>query len=100
MPESRYIFNNSLKGIRVLDLTRVLAGPYCTRILTDFGAEVIKVQSQKTAKGSELNGNSYFNTWNRGKRSITLKSEVSSSRVICEVIAKIMLLVEGENLTV
>jgi crotonobetainyl-CoA:carnitine CoA-transferase CaiB-like acyl-CoA transferase len=56
----------------VLDFTRVLAGPYATRILADFGAEVIKVQSRKTASGSELNNTGYFNTWNRGKLSITL----------------------------
>lgn len=56
----------------MLDFTRVLAGPYATRILADFGAEVIKVQSRKTASGSELNNTGYFNTWNRGKLSITL----------------------------
>lgn len=61
-----------LSGIRVLDFTWVLAGPYATRILADFGAEVIKVQSLKTAKGAESNLNGYFNMWNRNKRSITL----------------------------
>jgi len=61
-----------LRGLRVLDFTWVLAGPYATRILADFGAEVIKVQSQKTARGAELNATGYFNTWNRGKLSISL----------------------------
>ena len=61
-----------LQGLRVLDFTRVLAGPYATRILADFGAEVIKVQSRKTARGAEDNATGYFNTWNRGKLSITL----------------------------
>lgn len=61
-----------LNGLRVLDFTRVMAGPFATRILADFGAEVIKVQSQKTAKGTEFNPGAYFNIWNRNKRSITL----------------------------
>ena len=61
-----------LAGVRVLDFTWMLAGPYATRILADCGAEVIKVQSAKTAKGAELNTSGYFNTWNRNKRSITL----------------------------
>ena len=61
-----------LGDIRVLDFSRVLAGPYATRILGDFGAEVIKVQSRKTATGSDDNNGAYFNAWNRNKRSITL----------------------------
>src|SRR4030042_2434810 len=61
-----------LTGLRVLDFTWMLAGPYATRIFADFGAEVIKVQSKKTARGAESNLTGYFNTWNRNKRSITL----------------------------
>ena len=61
-----------LSDVRVLDFSRILAGPYATRFLGDFGAEVIKVQSKKTAMGSDDNNGPYFNAWNRNKRSITL----------------------------
>ena len=61
-----------LNGVRVLDFTWMLAGPFATRLLADFGAEVIKVQSKKTATGAESNLGGYFNNWNRNKRSITL----------------------------
>ncbi len=71
-----------LSGLRVLDFTRVLAGPYATRILADFGAEVIKVQSEKTATGSECNTTGYFNTWNRNKRSITLDMSYPEAKEI------------------
>ncbi|MFC2035800.1 CaiB/BaiF CoA transferase family protein [Chloroflexota bacterium] len=60
-----------LQNIRILDFTWVLAGPYATRILADFGAEVIKVQplvpevENRFARG-------YYNTWNRNKLGITL----------------------------
>ena len=63
---------HALEGIRILDFTWLLAGPYATRILADFGAEVIKVQSQKIATGAESNTTGYFNTWNRNKLGITL----------------------------
>jgi len=61
-----------LEELRVLDLTRVAAGPYATRIMADFGAEVIKLQTKKIATGAESNESAYFRAWNRNKRSITL----------------------------
>jgi crotonobetainyl-CoA:carnitine CoA-transferase CaiB-like acyl-CoA transferase len=71
-----------LSGLRVLDFTWILAGPYATRILGDFGAEVIKVQSKKTAMGPESNLTGYFNHWNRNKRSITLDMSYPEAREI------------------
>ncbi len=71
-PARKAADRSALSGVRVLDLTRVLAGPYATRVLADFGAEVIKVQSSKTAHGSEENGTPYFAAWNRNKRSVTI----------------------------
>jgi len=71
-----------LRGVRVLDLTWVLAGPYATRLLADFGAEVIKIQSKKTAKGAESNLTGTFNTWNRNKRSITLDMSFPEAKPI------------------
>ena len=76
-----------LSGIKVLDLTRVLAGPYATMLLGDLGAEVIKIEQPGTGDESRnfgpfKNGFSlYFMSVNRGKRSVTLnlKSERGSA---------------------
>jgi len=57
--------------IRILDFTWVLAGPYATRILADFGAEVIKVQPL-TPEAEDTISRGYYNTWNRNKLGITL----------------------------
>jgi crotonobetainyl-CoA:carnitine CoA-transferase CaiB-like acyl-CoA transferase len=84
-----------LSDVRVLDFSRVLAGPYATRVLGDIGAEVIKVQSRKTATGSDDNNGAYFNTWNRNKRSITLDMSYPEAReialnltTICDVVVE------------
>jgi crotonobetainyl-CoA:carnitine CoA-transferase CaiB-like acyl-CoA transferase len=61
-----------LSGLRVIDLTRMISGPYTTRILADSGAEVIKIQSRDTAQGAERNDTDQFAIWNRNKRSLCL----------------------------
>jgi crotonobetainyl-CoA:carnitine CoA-transferase CaiB-like acyl-CoA transferase len=67
-----------LEGIRVVDLSRVLAGPFCSMFLADMGAEVIKIEDPRHGdplreQGEKRNGLSlYFATYNRNKRSITL----------------------------
>ena len=67
-----------LKGIRVLDLTRILAGPYATMILRDLGAEVIKIEQPGTGDEARDFGpfkndfSLYFMSVNRGKKSVTL----------------------------
>ena len=60
-----------LQNIRILDFTWVLAGPYATRILADFGAEVIKIQPLMPEAEDEFS-RGYYNTWNRNKLGITL----------------------------
>jgi len=85
-----------LTGIRVLDFTWMLAGPYATRILSDFGAEVIKVQCKRTAKGIESNLTTYFNTWNRNKRSITLDMSYPEAReVLLKLVERSDVLIEN-----
>ena len=77
-----------LEGIKVLDLTRVLAGPYATMLLCDLGAEVIKIEQPGTGDESRnfgpfKNGFSlYFMSVNRGKRSITLNLKTQRGREI------------------
>ncbi|MBI2860894.1 MAG: CoA transferase [Chloroflexi bacterium] len=60
-----------LHNIRILDFTRVLAGPYATRLLADFGAEVVKVQMPHQPQEDAF-GQGYYRMWNRNKLGITL----------------------------
>lgn len=77
-----------LKGVRVLDLTRVLAGPYCSMLLADMGAEVIKIERPKIgddsrAFGPFINGESaYYMNLNRNKKGMTLNLKSEQGRVI------------------
>ena len=68
-----------LEGLRILDLTRVLAGPYCTLLLADLGAEVVKVERPGSGDDArefgpflESGQSAYFASINRGKKSIAL----------------------------
>lgn len=69
---------NALHGVKILDLSRVLAGPYCTMMLADFGANVIKIEPPSVGDDSRAFGpfvgkeSAYFMSLNRNKRSITL----------------------------
>jgi len=57
-----------LEGLRILDFTHVLAGPFGTRVLGDMGADVVKVNSADRAAGSNPPDHPYYQMWNRNKR--------------------------------
>ena len=93
----------ALEGVNVLDLTRVLSGPYCTMMLADMGARVIKVE--QPGKGDDTRGwgppfqngeSAYFLSINRNKESITLNlKNPDGRRVLDSLIAKTDVLVEN-----
>ena len=91
----------ALDGIKVLDLSRALAGPYCTMMLADMGAEVIKVEMPGTGDDSRAWGppfvegeSAYFMSINRNKKSITL--DMKGDKAI-EIIMK---LIKGSDVLV
>lgn len=91
-----------LSGITVIDLTRVLAGPYCTMMLYDLGARVIKVESPKVGDDSRHIGpfikgkSAYFMSLNRGKQSIALDLKAADDRKVFEqLLEKADVLVEN-----
>jgi len=61
-----------LEGLRVVDLSHVLAGPFCTRILGDLGADIIKFQTAERAVIVNDPNHPYFYVWNRSKRAVSL----------------------------
>jgi crotonobetainyl-CoA:carnitine CoA-transferase CaiB-like acyl-CoA transferase len=81
--------NQPLTGIRVVDLTRVMTGPYCTMMLGDMGADVVKIE--QPGKGDDtrawgppfIDGESaYYLSVNRNKRSVTLNLKANAARAI------------------
>lgn len=91
-----------LDGIRVVDLSRVLAGPYCTMVLSDLGADVIKVEH--TGMGDRARGlgpfiegrSAYFLSVNRGKRSMVLDIFNPKGReILVELVKRSDVLVEN-----
>lgn len=102
-----------LSHLRVLDLTRVLAGPWCTQTLGDLGADVIKVERPDTGddtrawgpswltdgEGKPTTDSAYFSSCNRNKRSITVDISKPEGQVLLrELAAKCDILVENYKL--
>ncbi|MDB5079733.1 MAG: putative L-carnitine dehydrogenase [Chloroflexi bacterium] len=84
----------ALAGIRVLDLSRILAGPYCTQLLGDLGADIIKVEQPELGDGSRAWGPpsaggeaAYYLCLNRNKRSMTLNLKSEEGRAIIRKLA-------------
>lgn len=99
-----------LAGLRVLDLSRVMAGPWCTQILADMGAEVIKIEHPtlgddtrhwgppwlKDSDGNETSESAYYLSANRGKHSVTVDiSQPEGQALIRELAADSDILVEN-----
>lgn len=95
--------DRALAGVRVLDLTRVLAGPWCTQILADLGADVIKIERPgtgddtrgwgppylKDAQGRDTTEAAYYLAANRGKRSVTLDISAPEGQAIVRKLAAV-----------
>jgi CoA:oxalate CoA-transferase len=91
-----------LQGIIVLDLTQALFGPFCTMLLKDLGAEVIKVERPQggdmaRGNGPFVNGvSTYFLSLNRGKKSMTLNMESQAGKeLLLKLVKKAHILVEN-----
>lgn len=91
-----------LSDLLVIDLTRVLAGPYCTMVLADLGARVIKVEAPGRGDDARAigpfveDGSAYFMSLNRGKQSIALDLKDDADREVFEdLLARADVLVEN-----
>jgi len=77
-----------LQGIRVVDLSRILSGPFCSMFLADMGAEVIKVEDVEDGdpvrrQGIQRDGfGLYFASFNRNKRSLTLDLRSAEGKAV------------------
>src|SRR6516164_8584835 len=90
-----------LSGIRVIDLTRVLSGPFSTMLLADMGADVVKIETPQgdtvRGQGEVVNGLSwYFASVNRNKRSVVLDLRRDEGKsVLARLIERADVLVEN-----
>lgn len=95
------MLNTALEGIRILDLSRILAGPWCTQNLADLGADVIKVESPKGGDDTRSWGphfldipdteerlSAYFVSCNRGKRSVTIDFSTTQGADLVKALAR------------
>ena len=76
-----------LAGLRVLDFTHVLAGPFGTRVLADLGADVIKVGTAARNAGANTLNHPYYLSWNRNKRNICLDMRREEARALARQLA-------------
>lgn len=91
-----------LAGIKVVDLTRILSGPFCTMLLGDMGADVVKIEPPGVGdpirrQGTIVNGiSTYFASFNRNKRSATLDLRTESGKaMLASLIERADVLVEN-----
>lgn len=94
----------ALAGIRVLDMTQFLAGPYCGLTLADMGAEVIKIENPsmgdfvRTARPQINDTSIYYENMNRGKKSITINLKTKEGKeIFTKLIAKADVLIENNR---
>ncbi|MGD8430844.1 MAG: CaiB/BaiF CoA-transferase family protein, partial [Ectothiorhodospiraceae bacterium] len=92
----------ALEGVRVLDLSRILAGPWCGQLLADLGAEVIKVERpgrgddtrgwgppfMRGRDGADTGESAYYLCANRGKRSVTVDITDPEGQAVVHELAK------------
>ncbi len=85
--EATSVPGRPLDGVRILDFTHVLAGPFGTRALGDLGADVLKMSSQSRASGANNPGHPYYVSWNRNKRSLMVDMGQERGRALAREIA-------------
>jgi crotonobetainyl-CoA:carnitine CoA-transferase CaiB-like acyl-CoA transferase len=77
-----------LDGLKILDFTHVLAGPFATRVLGDLGADVVKINSAERAVAANDPPHPYYLMWNRNKRALALDMSHDEARATCRQLAE------------
>ena len=99
-----------LKGLRILDMSRILAGPTCTQMLGDLGADIIKIERPGAgddtrkwgppyvtdSEGTDTSESAYYLCANRNKRSLTVDiTKAEGQELICKLVGKCDVLIEN-----